>query len=158
VIRLSTEVAPYVTHGTYIKRCPSRGSTIAEQLLSLRSPGHVCVRNNTLVSAVLIILRVNILLLYSIFYYHPFSSGRDPLVILTSGPFLSLGRDFIFQANTFLLYSVFYYYFFFSGRDLLIVLTSGPFLPLGYNFIFQANTLLLYSVLYYYPFFRAVIL
>jgi hypothetical protein len=45
VTRLSTEVAPYVTHGTYIKRCPPGGSTIAEQLLSLRSPGHVCVRN-----------------------------------------------------------------------------------------------------------------
>jgi hypothetical protein len=48
VTRLSTEVAPYVTHGTYIKRCPPRGSTIVEQLLSLRSPGHVCVRNKYL--------------------------------------------------------------------------------------------------------------
>jgi hypothetical protein len=45
MIRLNTEAAPYMTQRCVYKRCPPRGSTITEYLLSLRSPGHVCIRN-----------------------------------------------------------------------------------------------------------------
>jgi hypothetical protein len=108
--------------------------------LSLRSLGHVCVRNSDL------IFRANTPLLYSALYHRSLFLGRDTSIVLASSPLLFSGRDFIFQANTLLLYSALYYCFFFSGRNTSIILASSPFLPSGYN---RANTLLLYSVFYY---------
>jgi hypothetical protein len=90
------------------------------------------------------------IIFYSLLLF--FFSGRDPLIVLTSHPFLSSGRDFILRANIILLYSAFYYYTLFSGYNFLVVLTSYLFLFLGRDFIFWANTLLLYSAFYYYSF------
>jgi hypothetical protein len=86
---------------------------------------------------------------YILFFIIVFFSGRNISVVLTSGPFLLSGRDFIFRVNTPLLYSALYYCFLSPGRDTSVALASGPFLPSGRDFIFRANTLLLYSVLYY---------
>jgi hypothetical protein len=74
------------------------------------------------------IFQVNTLLLYSVFYYYPFSSGCNTLVAPASCPFLLSGHNFIFRADTLLLYSTLYYYYFFQAVILQQLLLAVPFL------------------------------
>jgi hypothetical protein len=87
--------------------------------------------------------------LYSVFYHRPFSPGRDISVVLTSGPFLPSGRDFIFRANTLLLYSAFYYYPFSSACNPLVVLASCFFSRATSIFLFLITNLFLRVAPYY---------
>jgi hypothetical protein len=94
------------------------------------------------------IFRANIPLLYSAFYYRPFSLGHNISVVFASGSFLPSGYNSIFQANTLLLYSAFYYYSFSSGRDPLVVLTSCSFSRVTSVFLFLVVNLFFRVVSY----------
>jgi hypothetical protein len=95
------------------------------------------------------ILRAYTLLLYPVFYYCSFSSGRNTSVVLTSGPFLPSGYNSIFRANTPLLHSTFYYCSFSSGRNLLVILASYFFSWVASILLPSITNLFFWAAFYY---------
>jgi hypothetical protein len=55
------------------------------------------------------IFRANTFLLYFVFYYRPFFSGRDPLVIFASYFYFLVASIFLFLVTNLFLWVVFYY-------------------------------------------------